>query len=81
MLIRKETQGVPVTTVGKSIAFPAFYTPDSGHEVRVTSNVHVLPLSSKLNTVPSQSPCNVSDAAAAARMIRKWISLSNQRKK
>jgi len=42
-----ETQGVPVTTVGKSIAFPAFYTPDSGHE----------------------SPCNVSDAAAAARMI------------
>ncbi|KAG2184017.1 hypothetical protein INT44_009028 [Umbelopsis vinacea] len=25
-----ETQGVPVTTIGESAAFPAFYTPDSG---------------------------------------------------
>ncbi|CAO3661147.1 unnamed protein product [Umbelopsis ramanniana] len=25
-----ETQGVPVTTIGDSAAFPAFYTPDSG---------------------------------------------------
>ncbi|KAH8550206.1 indigoidine synthase A family protein [Umbelopsis sp. PMI_123] len=25
-----ETQGVPVTTIGKSAVFPAFYTPDSG---------------------------------------------------
>lgn len=28
-----ETQGVTVTTVGKTRAFPAFYTPDSGFSV------------------------------------------------
>ncbi|CAO3672163.1 unnamed protein product [Umbelopsis vinacea] len=33
-----ETQGVPVTTIGKGSAFPAFYTPDSGFE----SPCHVL---------------------------------------
>lgn len=29
-----ETEGVTVTTVGKNNKFPAFYTPDSGYNVR-----------------------------------------------
>lgn len=27
-----ETQGVPVLTLAKDCVFPAFFTPDSGHE-------------------------------------------------
>lgn len=29
-----ETQGVTVTTVGENNKFPAFYTPESGYNVR-----------------------------------------------